>query len=242
MISASSASNLPWAPRARTVSRVSARQSTAPLSPAAEALANPEAVAGRVAHAAERSRRVQALRSTLDALVGGGVGAAEWVLELGCGHGHFLTAFAGQYPAVQCLGIDLCRDRIRRAERKRQRSALPSLHFIHAEARELLDALPPQVRFRRVFVLFPDPWPKRRHRKHRLVSDDFLDRVAGVSTVGGEFFFRSDALDYVAEVRALVAANARWRLIEGNALPFEEETVFQARAVRFDSLAAVLLN
>jgi tRNA (guanine-N7-)-methyltransferase len=178
----------------------------------------------------------------LHALVGDTERTGEWTLEFGCGHGHFLTSFARSHPTMQCLGIDFCRDRIRRAERKRQRSTLPNLHFIHAEAREILDALPPQAKFRQVYVLFPDPWPKRRHRKHRLVTGDFLDRVAAVSAIGGKFYFRSDALDYVAEVRALIAPHGRWRLIAGGELPFEEQTVFQARAARFDSLAAVLVS
>jgi tRNA (guanine-N7-)-methyltransferase len=93
-----------------------------------------------------------------------------------------------------------------------------------------------------VYVLFPDPWPKRRHRKHRLVTGAFLDKLGNVSAVGAEFFFRSDALDYVADVRALVKAHGRWRLVENCELPLAEGTVFQAKAARFDSLSAVLVS
>jgi len=165
-------------------------------------------------------------------------GADGWTLELGCGHGHYLTAFAAHHPDATCLGIDFCRERVRRAERKLQRARLANLCFLHAEAGEFLDALPPDMRFRRIFVLFPDPWPKRRHRKHRLVSPEFLDRTAGLAMPQAGFFFRSDALDYVEEVRANLAKHPSWRLIPDGNLPFETETVFQAKARLFGSVVA----
>jgi tRNA (guanine-N7-)-methyltransferase len=217
-----------------------------PFPPTAEALTAGD-VAGPAGgsdawHRIERTGRIQALRATLTPLMDDVAPAHEQALELGCGHGHFLAAFAEKHPAVRCLGVDFCRDRIARAERKRQRARLANLQFIRAEVGEFLEALPERIRFRHIFVLFPDPWPKRRHRKHRLVSTALLDRLAELGAPGCVFFFRSDALDYVAAVRAAISAHARWKLRPTGDLPVETETVFQARAHAYDSVGAVLVN
>ena len=116
------------------------------------------------------------LRRRLDALFTGW--PAEFTLEIGCGHGHFLAAYAAVHPAEHCLGVDLLLDRIERAERKARRDGSPNVAFIQTEARMLLETLPPACRVGRVFVLFPDPWPKRRHHKNRLINDRFLDLLA----------------------------------------------------------------
>src|SRR6185312_15919308 len=67
--------------------------------------------------------------------------ASEFVWEVGCGHGHFLTAYAQKHPDRICLGIDLASERIDRAERKRQRAGRPNLHFLQADAADFLAAL-----------------------------------------------------------------------------------------------------
>jgi len=67
---------------------------------------------------------------------------AAITLELGSGHGHFLTRYATEFPHRLCLGVDLISDRIRRSKRKAERAKLAHCHFVQAEARELIDALP----------------------------------------------------------------------------------------------------
>ncbi len=191
----------------------------------------------REKHHADRQSRVQALGLTLRPIFAAQPPDRAWVVEFGCGHGHFLAAFAARHPNLPCLGVDFSRDRIRRAERKRQRSGLLNLHFVHAEAGEFLDAVPTHLRFSQIFVLFPDPWPKRRHRKNRLVSSEFLDRLAGLTSPGSQFYFRSDSADYVAEVADLVSLHGRWSLGKDE-LPFEAETVFQTKAKSYASVVA----
>lgn len=102
----------------------------------------------------------------------------EITLEIGCGHGHFLNAYAQAHPDEHCLGLDLLADRIARAQKKARRAGLTNLAFFHAEARLLLEALPAPVRLGRIFILFPDPWPKRRHHKNRIMQPEFLQTLA----------------------------------------------------------------
>ncbi len=162
---------------------------------------------------------------------------ARFVWELGCGHGHFLTAYAEAHPERLCVGIDLVGERVDRANRKRDRAKLANLHFIQAEARLFLEELPASTRFEDVFVLFPDPWPKLRHRKHRIMQPDFLAAVARRAGPATRLCFRTDFAPYFEDARATVSAHADWQLVEAP-WPFEHETVFQSRAPSFQSLIA----
>lgn len=168
-------------------------------------------------------------------------GPAEVTLEIGCGHGHFLTGYAREQPEERCLGIDIISDRIRRAERKRCRADLGNAHFVVAEAAECLDCLPAAVSLRRIFVLFPDPWPKRRHHKNRLLNRRFLAALAGRAAPSAELFFRTDHFPYHAEVEGILEDDPAWRLAAEQRWPFELPTVFQQKAAAYASLTARLL-
>jgi tRNA (guanine-N7-)-methyltransferase len=138
-----------------------------------------------------------------------------------------------------CIGVDLVGERIERAIRKRERAALPNLHFIRAEARLFLQALPAGAQITEVFVLFPDPWPKLRHRKHRVLQADFLSQIAAHSAGDCRLFFRTDYRPYFEDALAAVRNSAQWELVPAP-WPFEFETVFQSRADRHDSFIARL--
>lgn len=163
--------------------------------------------------------------------------------EIGCGHGHFLTAYAQAHPHELCVGIDIVSERVGRAVRKRDRARLPNLHFIHAEARLFLEMLPAEATFSRLFVLFPDPWPKLRHHKHRIMQPDFLATVAARAGEGARLYFRTDFTPYHDDTKIVLATHPRWQLVPADApagepWPFEHETVFQSRAPSYHSLIA----
>lgn len=161
-----------------------------------------------------------------------------FVLEIGCGHGHFLTRYAAENPAKFCLGVDLIKDRLQRSRRKHARAAVTNLHFHQAEARELLMCLPPGLKLTEVFLLFPDPWPKKRHHKNRLVRREFLELLADHMAPQGRFFFRTDHAEYFESGHAVVAAHPRWKLLPEAAWPLEEATIFQLKAPSYSSLIA----
>lgn len=160
-------------------------------------------------------------------------------LELGCGHGHFLARYATDFPQKYCLGVDLRGDRVLRAKRKADRARLPRCHFIRAEALELIETLPPGITFAEVWVLFPDPWPKKRHHKNRLLQSGFFDLIASRAGEGTLLFFRTDHREYFQSVKSLIPKLNTWRLNPTAAWPLEHETVFQARAPIYYSLVAV---
>jgi tRNA (guanine-N7-)-methyltransferase len=159
------------------------------------------------------------------------------VLEIGCGHGHFLTDYAQAHPEKLCVGLDIISDRIERANRKKNRARVANLHFIHASADDFLATLPPAVRVSEVFVLFPDPWPKRRHHKNRLIQTEFLTTLAQRAGQGTRVYFRTDDADYFAAATQGVATHADWE-ITAEPWAFEYETVFQLRAAGYHSFVA----
>ena len=182
------------------------------------------------------TQRRAALRTRLAALI---PPSATLVLELGSGHGHFLARYAEAYPQRLCLGVDLISDRIRRATRKAERAKLTNCHFIQAEARELIDALPDLVTFAEVWVLFPDPWPKKRHHKNRLLQPAFFADLARRAGEGARLYFRTDHGEYFHTVAGELPSVPTWRIDPAARWPLEPDTVFQARAPSYHSLVAV---
>lgn len=161
------------------------------------------------------------------------------VWEIGCGHGHFLVRYAQENPDKFCVGVDIILDRLLRSGRKLDRARLDNCHFIRAEAREFFHALPAGVTFEGVWVLFPDPWPKARHHKHRLLQADFFNAIASRAGEGARFFFRTDHEEYFRSVEAALAQLKTWRRDPVAHWPLEQETVFQSRAPAYHSLVAV---
>lgn len=183
-----------------------------------------------------RQTRLLELRPQLEAAL---AGHAQVTLEIGCGHGHFLTAYARDHPAEFCLAIDIIRDRLLRADRKARRAGLTNVAWIHANAADLLAALPATVRFGpRLFILFPDPWPKRRHWKNRLLQADFLTALAARTAPGAQLCFRTDHAPYFAATSDLMATHPDWAVDPEPCWPFEQPTVFQQRADAYQSLTA----
>ncbi len=202
--------------------------------------AAPSHLKGRVGPKLEFLARVTerqaALRATLAALI---PATAAITLEIGSGHGHFLTRYATEFSQRLCLGVDLISDRIRRSKRKAERAKLAHCHFVQAEARELIDALPTDVTFTELWVLFPDPWPKKRHHKNRLLLPAFFESIASRMGEGARLYFRTDHGEYFHTVTALFPHLQTWRIDPTAQWPLEHETVFQARAPSYHSLVAL---
>ena len=186
-------------------------------------------------HASHIEERRGELRGSLAELV---KPTAQFVWEVGCGHGHFLAAYAEAHPDETCIGIDITSDRIARADRKRERAHLKNLHFVRADAEDFLAVMPERARFNSIFILFPDPWPKRRHHKNRVVKAEFLTATAARARKGARLFFRTDHEPYYREVFELLGTHASWSAPETGQWPFDEVSVFQKRAERHFSLVA----
>lgn len=157
-------------------------------------------------------------------------------LEIGCGHGHFLTEYAQSFSDELCFGIDIMAQRLGRCERKKQQKNLGNIHFFKAEATEFLTAFPKKHFFNRVFILFPDPWPKRRHAKNRLLSSSFLENLSEVCDEKAVIYLRTDDFNYFNWAKNEVQANGLWFYDEQFDWPFEAVSFFQSIHPEFFSL------
>lgn len=192
--------------------------------------------AAMAAIAASRRARVDALRGPVaEALAG----SKRITLEVGCGHGHFLDDYARAHPEEFCIGIDLRTKRIDKGNRKLERGGHGNLAFMKAEFTEFLDALPEDVVLGKIFFLFPDPWPKARHFRYRMIQDATLDALAAKSAADGRLHFRSDHTDYFDWAVEHVNRNAHWNLAPELPWPFEKETFFQKLLPDFRSFVAL---
>lgn len=159
-------------------------------------------------------------------------------LEVGSGHGHFLTAYAQAHPEKYCLGIDLLPDRLARSERKSTRAGLPNIAWIRADINLFIEALPADTRLSEIFILFSDPWPKRRHWKNRVLQPEFLTKLAERAGEGARLCFRTDHAPYFTQAHGFAGEHPDWSLAPEEPWPFELATVFQQRADGHQSFIA----
>lgn len=116
-------------------------------------------------------------------------------LEIGFGAGEHLIWQACQNPRIGCIGCEPFVDGVVKVVTAVQETGLGNVRLHADDAREVLAWLPNAV-IGRVFVLFPDPWPKARHKKRRLIAPEFVLELARVLRPSGEFRFATDIADY----------------------------------------------
>ena len=165
-------------------------------------------------------------------------GVDRILFEAGCGHGHWLTDYAEDTPGQMCIGIDLISLRIRKGLAKRDKRGLKNLHFIKAELGEFLEVLPERVRFDQTVLLFPDPWPKAKHHRRRMVQPGFLTEVAKRTDAGGTFCFRSDDRPYFDWTIEHLQDHPDWEIDPDAQWPYERETYFQSLMDEYFSVIA----
>jgi tRNA (guanine-N7-)-methyltransferase len=175
---------------------------------------------------ARRAANVARLAATLASAL---VGRTGITFELGCGHGHWLAAYAAAHPDEFCVGIDLITHRVERSVRKQTLGKLDNVIFLKAEAMEFLEALPAAVVLQNIFILYPDPWPKKKHHKNRFINAASLDLLARRAAAGARLHFRTDDLDYSEWTRTHLAEHAAWNLKPETSWPFEQTTFFEER-------------
>ena len=125
-------------------------------------------------------------------------------LDVGCGRGMFLFNASTTQPERNFLGVELDFTEGRRGARRLFKREQPNARVIGGDANYLLDRLVRPGSLAAVHVYFPDPWWKRKHRRRRLFTDLFADRVARVLQPGGWLHMWTDVADYFEVVEALL--------------------------------------
>ncbi len=153
--------------------------------------------------------------------------SAPLEVDVGCGKGRFLSARAKRFPDRNFLGIDRLLSRLRRVDRKILRDTLLNVKLLRLEAAYAIAYLLPAASVSMIHVFFPDPWPKRRHHRRRLFTEDFPSDLHRVLRPGGQINVATDHAEYFAHIQSLLASDARYREIEPFAPCPEERTDFE---------------
>jgi tRNA (guanine-N7-)-methyltransferase len=124
-------------------------------------------------------------------------------LEIGFGGAEHLIAQAQANPRTGFIGTDAFVNAIAKALAAVDEHKLANIRFYFGDASELLDWLP-NAALSRIDLLYPDPWPKRRHWKRRFIQDDNLRRLGRLLKKGGELRFATDIADYATYALARV--------------------------------------
>lgn len=137
-------------------------------------------------------------------------GARQIHLEIGFGGGEHLIEAATQAPNVDFIGCEPFVNGMAKLLAGVADRGLANIRLHLGDATQILDWLP-EASLARVYLFYPDPWPKRRHRKRRFVSQENLDRLARVMRPGAELRFATDIDDYAAWTLARARAHPAFR-------------------------------
>ncbi len=156
-------------------------------------------------------------------------------VELGSGDGSFLVNYARLQPERNFLGVERLLGRLRKLDRKGLRAGLKNLRGVRIESAYFLEFLLPPHSITTLHVYFPDPWPKRKHRKNRLINVRFTELAHRALVPGGVIYLRTDDEDYFSQIVAVFSANSAFHWVETpeplSTVLTDFERNFQARGI-----------
>jgi len=135
-------------------------------------------------------------------------------VDLGCGDGSFLCELAQLIPEKNFLGIERLTKRVEKVRRKA--SKIENVRVLRADTFFAVRYLLPENSVETFYLLFPDPWPKRRHQQRRIFTRDFLDAIAVALEKHGFLRVATDQLDYFHHIDRLSRANSQFEVVDCN--------------------------
>lgn len=150
-------------------------------------------------------------------------------LEIGFGHGEVLLHEAQTFSQHNVLGIEVYRPVLFSVLREAEQLGIDNVRVLSGDAALLLPRFPDHC-LQRIRILFPDPWPKRRHWKRRLLQDRFVAECARCLVPGGLLHLATDWSDYAKQIEQVVANAACWHSRPD--VPDRPETHFEQRGLQ----------
>ena len=141
---------------------------------------------------------------------------APRMLEIGFGAGEALLAFAQTHPEFDCLGVEVHRPGVGRLLLGAHESGLHNLRIVCHDVVEVLRQQLPPASLDRVHIFFPDPWPKKRHHKRRLIQSSFVELLARAMSTGGLLRLATDWEPYALQMREVLDAAPTFENIAGD--------------------------
>jgi tRNA (guanine-N7-)-methyltransferase len=129
----------------------------------------------------------------------------RFVIEIGFGNGDFLIDRARRDPRAALVGVEYSRKRVLKTARKLARTGIANVRLLLSTGEVLIAELLPEASVYACWVNFPDPWPKKRHHRRRLVKPGFVRQVALRLSHGGSLYVATDHVDYAEVIDAVLA-------------------------------------
>jgi tRNA (guanine-N7-)-methyltransferase len=133
---------------------------------------------------------------------------APLMLEIGFGAGEALLAFAQAHPELNCLGVEVHKPGVGHLLLGAETAGLNNLRIVCHDAVEVLQQQLAPGSVQLIHIFFPDPWPKKRHHKRRLIQPEFVELLARVLVVGGTLRLATDWEHYAMHMREVIDASA----------------------------------
>jgi tRNA (guanine-N7-)-methyltransferase len=137
--------------------------------------------------------------------------SAPLYVDLGCGDGSFLCEMARLFPKRNFLGIERLTKRVEKVRCKAEK--IENVRVLRADTLFAVRYLLPKNSVETFYLLFPDPWPKRRHHFRRTFTRDFLDTVADALYKHGVLRVATDQLDYFHQIERLSRAHLQFQAV-----------------------------
>src|ERR1700730_210448 len=135
-------------------------------------------------------------------------------VDLGCGDGSFLCALAQRMPDKNFLGIERLLNRVRTSARKA--ATLDNVRLLRMESFYAVRYLLSAESVERFYLLFPDPWPKRRHHRRRIVTPNFLGSIHAALEKNGSIYIATDDVDYFRKIKEIAESNPGFAIDEAD--------------------------
>ena len=148
-------------------------------------------------------------------------------VELGCGDASFLVEHARRNPQINFIGVERLLGRLQKVHRKGSRLGLKNLRGVRIESAYFLQWLLPPHAAAALHIYFPDPWPKKKHRRHRLINEAFPALAQAALAPGGTVFLRTDDADYFQQMNEVFDSAKEYKKTETPAALAEIVTDFE---------------
>lgn len=148
-------------------------------------------------------------------------------VELGCGDASFLVEYARQNPDQNFIGVERLLGRIQKLDRKGRRLDLTNLRGVRIESCYFLQYLLPPHLANALHIYFPDPWPKKKHRRFRLINESFPVLACRALASRGTVYLRTDDIDYFSQMREVFGEAKEFQPVETPAALAEITTDFE---------------
>ena len=163
--------------------------------------------------------------------------AAPRVLEIGFGNGESLVEQAAANPSTDFIGIEVHEPGVGHCLLRAHAAGISNLRLSRHDAIDVLRHQIPDASLRRINLYFPDPWPKKRHHKRRILQHDFLQMLSRKIEPGGTFHIATDWQDYAEQIDELIGSDDSFRLSErrmhGGGDPLDRSTTrFERRGLQ----------